>query len=284
MNFQSPKINIFLSKISLFYRINIFSCLLLVIFFLMNTLINAQKNKFILTLDAGHGGYDYGASYYRFKEKNIALSITLKLGKKIELEQKDVKVVYTRTNDSYPELYKRAEIANSNKSNLFISIHCNSSQESCRSALGTETWVLGSQRDKNKNDNFDIVSRENSVIFLEKNYKHNYDGYDPRSPESVIGMTLMQDKFLENSLRFAQIIEETFQKKESRPSRGIKQGPFLVLVKTAMPSVLIEIGFINHPEESYYLASENGQNKIIQSIYETFLKYKKEYYKRSGIL
>lgn len=282
MNFKEVKINIFSSKILLFDKANIFCSLFFAMLFFTNP-SNAQKIKFTLTLDAGHGGRDNGATYYGFKEKNITLAIVLKLGKKIESEQKDVKVIYTRIDDSYPELYRRTEVANSSKSNLFISIHCNSSQKHSGSAIGTETWILGIQSDKKKNDNFDIVAKENSVIFLEKNYKENYDGYDPQSPESVIGMTLMQDKFLENSLRFAQIMEKTFQNKESRTSRGVKQGPFLVLVKTAMPSVLIEVGFINHPEESRYLISDNGQEKIVESIYDTFVKYKKEYYKRSGI-
>ena len=239
MMFQVPKLHNFFSvKIiqSKNYKVYFF----VILFLLVNHLIFSQKNQFTLTIDAGHGGHDHGASYYGNKEKDVALSIVLKLGKMIEEKQKDVKVVYTRTDDTYPELYRRAEIANNAKSNLFISVHCNSSPKPGGNAVGTETWVLGAQNNKKKNDNFDVVAKENAVIFLEKNYKENYDGYDPTSPESVIGMTLMQDKFLENSLRFAQIMEETFIEKEQRPSRGVKQGPFLVLVKTAMPSVLIE--------------------------------------------
>lgn len=280
MNFKIAKIKTFRSKILISYNINTYLLIFSILFSSLD--LNAQKNNFILTLDAGHGGRDNGAVYNGLKEKDITLAIALKLGKKIETEQLDVKVIHTRTDDSYPELYKRAEIANLNKSNLFISIHCNSSEKLTGLAIGTETWVLGTKTDK-RDDNFDVVTKENNVIFLEKNYKKNYDGYNPKLPESVIGMTLMQDKFLENSLRFAQIIEKTFQIKENRLSRGVKQGLLLVLVKTAMPAVLIEVGFINHPHESSYLASVNGQNKIVSSIYDAFVKYKEEYYKRSSI-
>lgn len=285
MNLIKIKINIALYNLIFFYKFIILFPFIFSILFLIsiNNIIYAKKAKFVVTLDAGHGGHDYGAVYDAFKEKDISLSIVLKLGKKIELEQKDVKVVYTRTNDSYPQLYHRAAIANLNKSNLFISIHCNSSKELSESAVGTETWILGSQIDKNNNYYFHVLSKENFVIFLEKICKDNYNNYNENIPEYVIAKTLVQDAFLENSLHFALMMEKNFQFKENRISRGIKQAPFLILVHSFMPSVLIEVGFLNHPEESYYLASEYGQNKIVNSIYETFFKYKKEYYRRSGI-
>lgn len=277
------KVFFFLFNLNFFYKIIICS-FIFSSFFLMN-ILHAKETKFVLVLDAGHGGHDYGAVYDIFKEKDIVLSIVLKLGKKIELEQKDVKVIYTRTNDSYPKLYNRSVIANFNKSNLFISIHCNASKNLNQSAIGTETWIIGSQIDKNKHFNLHLLSKENFVIFLEKIYQDHYNKYNYKKniPETVIGITLIQDVFLENSLRFALMMEKTFQVKEHRLSRGIKQAPFLILVNSIMPSVLIEVGFLNHPEESYYLGSEYGQNKIVNSIYETFIKYKKEYYKRSGI-
>lgn len=278
------KVNIILYNLKLFYKIiTLFPFIFSVFFLISINHVYAKKIKFIVTLDAGHGGYDYGAVYDIFKEKDISLAIVLKLGKKIELEQKDVKVIYTRIDDSYPQLYHRSAIANLNQSNLFISIHCNSSKELSESALGTETWILGSQIDNNKSYNFDVLSKENFVVFLEKICQNNYNIYNQNIPAYVIAMTLLKDSFLKNSLRFAVIMEKTFQSKENRLSRGIKQAPFLILVNSFMPSVLIEVGFLNHPEESYYLGSEYGQNKIVNSIYEAFFMYKKDYYKRSGI-
>ncbi|MGM5629366.1 N-acetylmuramoyl-L-alanine amidase [Apibacter raozihei] len=236
----------------------------------------SYSQKFKLVLDAGHGGHDYGAKGPYANEKDVNLSLALKVGSMIEKNNKDVEVIYTRTIDEFIPLMTRAGIANKNKADLFISIHCNSSSKSA--PYGTETFVLGSHRNR---DNFDVAKRENSVVYMEKDYQTTYEGFDINSPESLIGLTLMQNVYLENSLKLASYVEENF-KKESRLSRGVKQAGFLVLVQTAMPAVLIETGFISNYQEGEYLASAEGQNTIAKNIYEAFLAYKKEFDKRSG--
>lgn len=253
---------------------NLKNILLLTLLFFINSLYS-QKKDFILVLDAGHGGHDNGAKGLSANEKDVNLSLVLKIGALIEKKNKDVKVIYTRKTDEFIPLMTRADIANKGKANLFISIHCNSSPKSA--PYGTETFVLGAHRNR---DNFDVAKRENEVIYMEKDYQTTYEGFNPSSPESVIGLTLMQNIYLENSLKIASYIENNF-KKENRFSRGVKQAGFLVLVQTAMPSVLIETGFISNPQEGQYLASEEGQNTIAKNIYDAFLSYKKEYDKKS---
>lgn len=254
---------------------NLKNLLILFLIFTIN-LSYSQKKDFTLVLDAGHGGYDYGAKGPYANEKDVNLALALKVGALIEKNYKDIKVVYTRKTDEFIPLMERASIANRNKADLFISIHCNSSTSSA--PYGTETFVLGAYRNK---DNFNVAKRENEVIYLEKDYKNTYEGFDPSLPESIIGLTLMQNVYLENSLKIASFVEDNF-KKESRFSRGVKQAGFLVLVQTAMPSVLIETGFISNYQEGQYLASEEGQNTIAENIYEAFLKYKGEFDKKSG--
>jgi len=236
------------------------------------------KYNFTVTLDAGHGGDDSGAVGSYSREKDIVLSLVLKLGTLIEKNSKDVKVVYTRKTDEFIPLIERANIANRNKSNLFISLHCNSSKARTATARGTETWVLGANRTK---DNFEAAKRENEVIYLEKDYQTTYAGFDPSSPESVIGLSLMQNVNFDNSVKFASCVENSF-KDGGRFSRGVKQRGLVVLVYTAMPGVLIENGFINNPDDEDYLNSEEGQNAIANDIYQAFLKYRKEYDKKSG--
>ncbi|MGI9527532.1 MAG: N-acetylmuramoyl-L-alanine amidase family protein, partial [Weeksellaceae bacterium] len=241
----------------------------------------AQKknDKFVLVLDAGHGGKDPGTRGVVKNEKYIALDITLRLGKLIEDYYKDeIKVVYTRRDDRFIELHERANIANRNHADLFVSIHCNAAHPS---AHGTETFVLGTESHRS-NANFDVVKRENAVILLEDDHQEKYEGFDPNSPESVIGLTLMQSVHLENSLLFARKVEENFIKRDKRFSRGVKQHGFLVLVRTATPSVLIETGFISNPEEGRYLASIEGQRATAESIFEAFKYYKKEWDIKKG--
>ncbi|MXV38126.1 N-acetylmuramoyl-L-alanine amidase [Flavobacteriaceae bacterium Ap0902] len=257
-------------------QINIKYLIFSIIFLFSLGAMKAQKSneKFVLVLDAGHGGKDPGTRGVVQNEKYIALDITLRLGKLIEDYFKDdIKVIYTRRDDRFIELHERANIANRNHADLFVSIHCNAAHPG---AKGTETFVLGTESHRS-NANFDVVKRENSVILLEEDHQEHYEGFDPKSPESVIGLTLMQSVHLENSLLFARKVEENFIKRDKRFSRGVKQHGFLVLVRTATPSVLIETGFISNPEEGRYLATAEGQKATAESIFEAFKYYKNEW-------
>ncbi len=230
-----------------------------------------QKNpdKFIVVLDAGHGGKDPGKhSKYGYKEKDIALSIVLAVGK--ELEKTDqIKVVYTRKTDVFVELKDRAKIANNANADLFVSIHCNAHHTE---ASGTETYVLDVG---NTNRNFEVAKAENEVIFLEDDYEKHYDGFDPSSPVSSIGISLMQEEYTEQSILLASFIEKNFVNKIKRKSRGVKQASLWVIHQTAMPSVLIETGFITNKEEGDYLNSAKGQTDVSMSIFDAIMKYKK---------
>ena len=221
-----------------------------------------------VVLDAGHGGKDTGCRGDGSKEKDIALSITKKVGEMIENAFPDVEVIYTRTRDEFIPLHKRAEIANQSKADLFISIHCNAASAS---AMGTETYVMGLHRAK---ENLEVAKRENASVLLEKDYAMHYDGFDPNSDEGHITLSVFQNAFLDQSIAFAQHLEKHFADQEKRVSRGVKQAGFLVLRNTVMPSVLIEAGFLTNAEEEEYLASDKGQKRIAESIYMAFEKYK----------
>lgn len=236
---------------------------------------NKHKN-FVLVLDAGHGGHDSGTRGIFDLEKNIALDITLELGKMIENHFKDVKVIYTRKDDTFVTLNGRADIANKNHADFFISIHCNAARPT---AYGTETFVLGTEEHRSSS-NLNVVKQENSVILLEEGHKETYAGFDPHKPESIIGLTLMQNNHLSNSLLFAQAVEDNFTSKDKRNSRGVKQAGFVVLWRTATPSVLIETGFISNPEEGAFLASKEGKIQTAESIFNAFKLYKSEWDKR----
>jgi len=225
--------------------------------------------KFIVVLDAGHGGHDSGNRGGGYFEKDIALDIILKTGKILEKDP-NIKVIYTRKTDVFIELNKRADIANKAKADLFVSVHCNAHNSN---AYGTETFVLGLHANER---NFDIAKKENSVILLEDNYQTNYDGYDPNSPESVIGLTLMQEEYLEQSLGLASHIQDNFTKQLKRFNRGVKQAGFLVLHRTFMPSVLIETGFLTNKNEGKYLNSDKGKEQMAISITKAVSKYKKD--------
>jgi N-acetylmuramoyl-L-alanine amidase len=222
-------------------------------------------------IDAGHGGKDPGTQGKNSKEKDVCLKIALKLGKLIEANFKDVKVVYTRKTDTYLAYHERPVIANKSKADLFICIHANSNPNT--KAHGTETYVMGLAKEEK---NFEIAKRENSVMLLDENYKEKYEGFDPNSPESYILFSLTQSAFLESSLNFAGKVENQFKSQIKRPSRGVKQGPFWVLWSTAMPSVLIETGFLSNPTEEKYLLSSAGQDAIALGIYRAFKEYKNE--------
>lgn len=227
----------------------------------------AQEKEFIVVLDAGHGGKDPGkVGYKQYKEKDIALKIVLEVGKLLSKE-KNIKVVYTRKTDVFIELKKRGQIANKADADLFVSIHCNAHTSN---AYGTETWALGTHANK---QNFEVAKAENSVILLEDNYKLNYKGFDPNSPSSVIGLTLMQEEYLDQSIMLASILQNGFTTELKRRDRGVKQAGFVVLHQTYMPSVLIETGFISNKNEATFLGSSVGQQKFSKSIYNGILKY-----------
>ncbi|MEP7095541.1 MAG: N-acetylmuramoyl-L-alanine amidase [Flavobacterium sp.] len=248
---------------------------LIFIFFLniMSFCAYSQSNVFKVTLDAGHGDHDFGAVYSGRIEKNIALAIVLKVGKILELNP-NVNVIYTRKTDVFIDLVERANIANRANSNIFVSIHCNANKNTA--ADGTETYVMGLSKVAS---NLEAAKKENSVITLEKDYKRKYEGYDPNSPESMIGMTLMQEEYMDNSISLASKIEDNFDKLGKKLRHGgVKQAPFMVLHKAYMPRVLVETGFVSNPTEGDLLNSEAGQNDIAEAIAQAILSYKREYF------
>ncbi|MBO4281731.1 MAG: N-acetylmuramoyl-L-alanine amidase [Bacteroidales bacterium] len=215
-----------------------------------------------IVIDAGHGGHDPGAvGATGSHESMVVLDVALRLGKIIQQQYPDVKVVYTRKTDVFVELYKRAEIANRNKADLFISLHCNSSPNA--TAYGTETFVMGVDK---TNANMAVAQKENAAILKETDYENNYEGFDPYSPESYIIFSLLQNVHLSKSAHFASLVQKNFKNDLCRSDRGVKQAPFLVLWRTTMPSVLIELGFLSNRTEEAYLLSEKGKNELSQSI------------------
>lgn len=226
---------------------------------------------FTLVIDAGHGGKDPGAAGRKYKEKNINLAVALELGRLVEKNCPDVKVVYTRKTDVFVELNERANIANKAKADLFISIHVNSTAAKI-GPQGTETYTLGMHRAA---DNLEVAKRENSVITLESNYEQRYEGFDPKSSESYIIFELMQDKNMEKSVQLAKDIQQQFRTSAKRVDKGVHQAGFLVLRATGMPSALVELGYINNPTEEQYLGSSAGQAALARCIYDGFLAYKK---------
>ncbi|MDB2385357.1 N-acetylmuramoyl-L-alanine amidase [Polaribacter sp.] len=219
-------------------------------------------------MDAGHGGKDPGNLGNGYKEKEIALKVTLLVGKKLE-KYKDILVLYTRKNDSYPPLWKRGEIANNAKADLFVSIHCDSYQPR-PSAHGAGTFVLGLRGNQK---NLEIAKRENATIFLEEDYKSRYKGFDSNSAESVIGLTLLQEENLDKSLLIASLIQKNFSQDLKRTDRKVKQDNFQVLRETIMPSVLVELGFLTNKTEGAYLNSKKGQEQMAVAVANAIKKY-----------
>ncbi|MDB4240258.1 N-acetylmuramoyl-L-alanine amidase, partial [Flavobacteriaceae bacterium] len=242
---------------------------LLCLIFLNSSFLFSQKkiNEFIVVLDAGHGGKDPGNRGNGYYEKNIALSIALKVGAELE-KQSNIKVIYTRKKDVFVNLFKRAEIANKAKADLFISIHCDSHSSN---AYGAGTFVLGLHANQR---NFEIAKKENSVIFKEENYEQKYDGFDPNSPESVISLVLMQEDYLDQSIVIADLIQKAFVSDLNRKNRTVKQAGFIVLKYTYMPSVLVETGFLTNKKEGAYLNSKKGQREMSESIAKGILRYR----------
>ena len=243
---------------------------ILLCFFGLISLAQSKNNTkpFIVVLDAGHGGKDPGRpTSFGYKEKDIALDIVLRVGKQLE-NIDDIEVIYTRKKDVFLELRQRAAIANKADADLFISVHCNAHNTQ---AYGTETYVLGLHRNES---NFRVAQQENEVIFMEDDYEQNYEGFDPSSPESFIGLTLLQEDYLDQSILLARIIQNNFSQKLKRRDRGVKQAGFWVLHNTYMPSVLVETGFITNRKEGDYLNSERGKEEISKSILDAVLDYK----------
>ena len=234
---------------------------------------NIGAKDFVVVIDAGHGGHDPGAIGRISKEKNINLNVALKLGKQIQKNCPDVKVVYTRTRDVFIPLNRRAEIANDAKADLFISIHTNALANN-RTAKGASTWTLGLAK---SDANLEVAKRENSVILYESDYKTRYAGFNPNSAESYIIFEFMQDKYMSQSVHLASLVQKHFRNTCRRVDRGVHQAGFLVLKASAMPSILVELGFISNPEEERYLNSEAGSTTLANGIFRAFLSYKREH-------
>ncbi len=226
-----------------------------------------------IVIDAGHGGKDSGTVGKNCFEKDVVLSIALKLGEIIKENLKDVEVIYTRDDDTFVPLNKRAEIANKNDADLFISIHANSEPKGHHSAFGTETYVMG---EHTSDRNLEIAKKENSVILMEENYEEKYEGFDPNSPESYILFSLYQSAYVYNSLKLAEYIEDQFKNRVKRNSRGVKRAGFIVLWKTTMPSVLTEVGYLSNPKEENYLTDPLSQVYIASGIFRAIRDYKEE--------
>ncbi len=248
------------------HKTKLFTLFICSLFFLSATQFSfAQKKTYTIVLDAGHGGHDPGNIGNGYREKNIALKVALEVGKIIGKE-KDIKVVFTRKNDVFVELWKRGSIANDIKADLFVSIHCDSHTSN---AYGIGTFVLGARGNR---QNLEIAKRENSVILLEKDYKQNYN-YDPNSPESVIGLSLLQEENLDQSLQLASIIQNNLVAKLKRHNRHVKMDNFQVLRETIMPSVLIELGFLTNKKEGRFLNSKSGQQAMAKNIANSIISY-----------
>lgn len=233
----------------------------------------AASKSFTLVIDAGHGGHDSGAKGAMSYEKNINLKVALAFGKYVERNCPDVKVVYTRKTDVFVPLYQRAEIANRNKANLFVSVHTNALPKG-RISRGFETYTLGDGRSHGKKTNLDVAKRENSVIFMEKDYKQHYVGYDPNSPESNIMFEFVQDHNMQQSVAFAKLLQQNVCSLAGRVNKGVHQDNFAVLRLTSMPACLIELGFITTPDEEQALNNPAVVDKIARGIYNAFADYK----------
>ena len=247
--------------------------LLMTIMIAVGAFACAASKSFTLVIDAGHGGHDSGAKGAMSYEKNINLKVALAFGKYVERNCPDVKVVYTRKTDVFVPLYERAEIANRNKANLFVSVHTNALPKG-RISRGFETYTLGDGRSHGKKTNLDVAKRENSVIFMEKDYKQHYVGYDPNSPESNIMFEFVQDHNMQQSVAFAKLLQQNVCSLAGRVNKGVHQDNFAVLRLTSMPACLIELGFITTPDEEQALNNPAVVDKIARGIYNAFADYK----------
>ncbi|HSZ25317.1 MAG TPA: N-acetylmuramoyl-L-alanine amidase [Cytophagaceae bacterium] len=247
--------------------------ILICILFLTTSFHGMEPKGFKLktiVIDAGHGGKDPGCLGFGSKEKDIALDVAIKLGEFIKQNMSDVKIIYTRKTDVFVELHERAAIANRNNADLFISVHVNSGPSGL---YGTETFCMGLHKSE---QNLEIAQRENSSILMEHNHEKEYDGFDPKSPQSYILFSLYQSAFMANSTRLAGKIEKEFEENNKRHSRGVKQAGFLVLWKTSMPSVLVETGFLTDTTDANYLKEEKGRVDTAWGIYSAIEDFKNE--------
>lgn len=247
--------------------------LLLIVLWMSCPLLQSQVKDNIRTvvIDAGHGGHDPGCLGTKSKEKDVALSVALKVGKLISDKHSDVKVIYTRSTDVFVELFRRAQIANNQHADLFISIHCNASES--KTARGTETYVMGLHRTAS---NLEVAKKENSAILLEKNYENNYEGFDPTSPETNIIFSLYTAAYLKNSSLLASKVQNNLIAVNHFPDRKVQQAGYWVLYKVAMPSILIELGFLTTPEEEAFLIQPEKQDLMAQAIANAFTSYKND--------
>ena len=247
----------------------------MLLFNLYNVNLLSQTNSTnikTIVIDPGHGGKDsgtLGTKRFKIYEKHVALAVSLKLGNYIAEEFPDVKIIYTRDTDVFLELNERTEIANKSNADLFISIHCDGFTNPKPS--GASVFVMGMSKLK---ANMDVAMRENSAIYLEDNYQQKYDGFDPKSAESYIVFSLMQNTYLNQSLQIAEEVENEFSTRANRKSRGVKQAPFYVISRTNMPSILVECGFLTNPKEEEFLHSDLGQDYIASAIFRAFRSYK----------
>ena len=236
---------------------------------------DSEVNKIrTVVLDAGHGGKDpgnLGTKTLKKTEKDVTLAVTKMLGKQINEQFPDVKVIYTRESDVFIGLKERTRIANDAKADLFISIHCNASDNS--KAMGADTWVMGLHKTQS---NLKTAQRENSTILLEEGHEIKYEGFDPTSPESMIMLTIRQNAFLDQSLTIASKVQNEFKTKVERKDRGVKQAGFYVISYTTMPSILIELGFLTNSEEEKFLQSDDGQLKMANAVFRAFSSYKEQ--------
>lgn len=235
----------------------------------------SADKRFTLVIDAGHGGHDSGAKGAFSYEKNINLNVALAFGRYVERNCPDVKVVYTRKTDVFIPLHKRADIANKNKADVFISIHTNALPAG-HIARGLETYTMGMRRSDEK---LSAAKRENSVIMIEKDYKEHYEGYDPNSPESTIMFEFIHDRNMSKSVELAKYVQNSVCSTAGRQNKGVKQDVFLVLRETSMPACLIELGFITTPDEERFLNDKDNIDKMAKGIYQAFVKYKEKYNK-----
>ena len=244
-------------------------------------ILHSSNTQFVVVIDPGHGGKDGGATRDKYREKDINLGVALVLGELIEKNIPNTKVVYTRKTDVFVPLAARADIANNANANLFISIHTNATAAKTTTVSGADTYILGLTKSA---ENLAAAKRENSVILLEDDYTTKYEGFDPNSPESNIIFEFMANKFLDQSLEFASAVQKGFKNVAKRNDRGVRQAGFLVLRETSMPSVLVELGFINNPQEARFLSTKDGQKSMASAIYSGFLEYKREFDKKQGSL
>ena len=255
---------------------NIVRVLVILTLFMLGSSNSAGTKKYSVRrviIDAGHGGHDSGALGRFSKEKDIALQIALELGKILKKHMCGVEVIYTRQTDTFVTLHSRAQIANKNNADVFVSIHCNATPKGGRAAHGTETYTMGLHTTRH---NLEVAKRENAVVLLEEDYQENYQGFDPQSPESHILFSLYQNAYNDSSVKLAQKIQHQFKNRVGRNCRGVKQAGLLVLWKTTAPSVLVEVGFITHPQEEKYLNSKLGQTYIASGIFRALRDYKHE--------